>query len=65
MRSEALKKAQRNYEQKLKEQGIKRSKFYQVKCHLEHDADIIRFMDNIENKSGLLKQLIREHMKSQ
>lgn len=58
-----MKEKQKRYEAKLREQGIKRSVHYQVKCHKEHDKDIIDFMDKLPNKSGFLKELIREHIR--
>lgn len=63
-RSQALKEAQKRYEENKKKQGIKDSKSYLMKCHLENDSDVIEFMEQEKNKSGLLKKLIRNHIKS-
>lgn len=58
MRSEALKKAQSRYDEKRRKSGITKS--YQIKCHVEHDADIIAVLDSCENKNGFIKDLIRK-----
>lgn len=53
-------KRQLKYEKKRREQGTMPYKCYVVKCHILHDSDIIQLIQNIGNKSGYLKQLIRQ-----
>lgn len=62
-RSEALKVAQSRYEAKgtVKE----KTKGYYLKCHIEHDADIIAALEAQGNKNGYIKELIRKDIKSQ
>lgn len=61
-RSEALKEAQKRYAQKLRKSGKVPLKNYSLKLHKTHDADIIEFIDGLENKSGFIKELIRASM---
>lgn len=61
-RSESLKRAQAKYEKKYRERGLTKS--YQLKCHIEHDADIIEVLDGQENKNGYIKDLIRSDIES-
>lgn len=63
MRSEALKKAQNKYEKSLREKGITRNKFIQMKCHIVNDKDVLEYLQKKENKSGYLKELVRKDMK--
>lgn len=62
-RSKALKSAQARYEAK----GAVKAKIkgYYVKCHVEHDADIIDALEAQENKNGYIKNLIRGDIKKQ
>lgn len=62
-RSEALKRAQTRYAKKgaVKE----KTKGYYLKCHVEHDRDIIDRMENVESKNTYLKALIRKDIKEQ
>lgn len=62
MRQKSVKEAQKRYEQKLKDQGIKNNKTFILKCHVVHDKDIINQLENEENKNGYIKNLIREDM---
>ena len=62
-RSEALKRAQERYAAKgaVKE----KTKGYYLKCHVEHDKDIIDRMESVESKNTYLKELIRKDIKKQ
>ena len=57
-RTEAQKRAQRKYEAKgaVKE----KIKGYYLKCHVEHDKDIIARMESVTSKNTYLKDLIRK-----
>lgn len=57
-RSDALKRAQARYEAKgaVKE----KTRAFHLKCHVEHDKDIIAALDRQENKNGYIKSLIRK-----
>lgn len=39
------------------------AKQYHLEMHREHDADIIRRLDSVENKQGYIKALIRADIK--
>lgn len=62
-RSEALKRAQARYAEKgaVKE----KTKGYYLKCHVEHDKDIIDRMESVKSKNTYLKELIRKDIKKQ
>ena len=64
-RSEALKRAQERYAAKgaVKE----KIKGYYLKCHIEHDKDIIDKMESVGagRKNTYLKELIRKDIKKQ
>lgn len=60
-RSEALKRAQARYQKKKCVK--KRLKHYILACHIVNDADIIEILSKKENKSGYIKQLIRNDAK--
>ena len=64
MRSEAVKRAQKAYVEKLKRKGIKKTKDYHLQCHLVHDKDIINQLEKQSNKNGYLKRLIREDIEN-
>lgn len=36
-----------------------------LKLNVRTDADILEFLDTVENKQGLIKRLIRNHIKAQ
>lgn len=36
-----------------------------LKLNLNTDADIIEYLDLVDNKQGLIKRLLREHIKAQ
>ena len=38
-------------------------KQWKIHLHKEHDADIIEYLDGMDNKQGYVKDLIREDMK--
>ena len=54
--NEALRKAQA----KFKKTGTRRFTF---ELNRNTDADIIAYLEKQENRQGLLKQLVRDHMK--
>lgn len=60
---DALKRAQARYEAsgavKAKTKG-----FY-IKCHVDHDADIIATLEAQDNKNGYVKELIRRDIAKQ
>lgn len=56
MYNESVKKAQLKYQK----ESVKQVKFTLNK---NTDEDIIEFLDSIENKNGLIKELIRDEMK--
>lgn len=39
------------------------TKLQTIRLNVHTDADIIRFLSEVDNKQGLLKELIREEMK--
>lgn len=59
-RSEALKRAQARYEEKGNVK--KKTKGYYLKCHVEHDKDIIDKLESVGTgkKNTYLKELIRK-----
>lgn len=62
-RSDALKRAQARYEAKG---AVKdKTRAFHLKCHVEHDKDIIDALDRQDNKNGYLKGLIRKDIKEQ
>lgn len=58
-RSEALKRAQARYQAKRQKAGEVPQKTFVLKCHVENDADVIAVLNEQENKSGYIKELIR------
>lgn len=60
-RTEAQKRAQKKYE--LSGAVRQKTKGYHIKCHIEHDADVIAALDAQENKNGYIKTLIRNDIK--
>lgn len=64
MRSkEAIKRAQKRY---AESGAIKNAiKAYGLKCHRVHDADVIAKLDEVGNKNGYIKTLIRNDIKEQ
>lgn len=40
----------------------KNTKLITVRCNVYSDADIIKFWDSVENKQGLVKELLRAEM---
>lgn len=64
MRSkEAIKRAQKRY---AESGAIKNAtKAYRLKCHRVHDADVIAKLDDVGNKNGYIKTLIRNDIKKQ
>lgn len=62
-RTEAQKRAQQKYLQKKEVKA--RLKVIALKCHIEHDADILERIESrgVGNKSTYLKDLIREDIK--
>lgn len=67
MRSKALAKAQAKYDKKYRESGdrARKNKIYSIICSKENDKEVIEFLDNCPNKSGMVKDLIRGYMKRQ
>lgn len=62
---EAIKRAQARYEAKG---AVKdKTKGYYLKCHVEHDADIIAKLESVGkgNKNTYLKELIRKDIEKQ
>ena len=53
----AIKQAQKKYNKKY-HKGVLKS--YSLKCHKEHDNDIIAVLESQDNKSGYIKRLIRD-----
>lgn len=62
-RTEAQKRAQKKYEEKYKAKGL--LKTYNLKCHIEHDKDIIEKLNAVDNKNGYIKELIRADIEKQ
>ena len=58
-RSDALKKAQKKYSAT----HPKKTKEFLLKCHIEHDSDIIDVLVQQQNKNGYIKNLIRQDIK--
>ena len=56
MASEAQKRASAKYD-------LHNTKQFKLKLNLKTDADIIDWLDGIDNKQGYIKQLIREDIK--
>lgn len=54
--TEAQLKASRKYDQN-------NTKLIQLKLNKKTDADILEFLDGLDNKQGFIKELIRKHMK--
>lgn len=65
MRSEALKRAQKRYQERLQKTGKLPQKTFLLSCHTKHDADIISVLEEQENVNGYIKDLIRADMKKQ
>lgn len=65
MRTEALKRAQERYLKKLQKTGGLPRKSFPVSFHIEHDADIIAFLEVQKNVNGYIKELIRADMEKQ
>lgn len=64
MRSkEAIKRAQKKYE--ASGAIANATKSYRLKCHKMYDADIIAKLDEVGNKNGYIKTLIRNDIKKQ
>lgn len=38
------------------------TKQYKFRLNLKYDSDIIEFLDNVDNKQGLIKELLRERI---
>ena len=58
MSSEAQVRASMKYD-------AKNTKQIHLKLNKKTDYDIIKFLENVENKQGLIKSLLRFHIKSQ
>lgn len=54
--------ARREYINNYQATKVKQCKF---QLNREHDADIIEWLDGIENRQGYIKKLIRQDMKKQ
>lgn len=54
--NESIKKAQSKYDAKA-------TKLVTMKLNLKTDADILAKLDEVENKQGYIKELIREDIK--
>jgi len=54
--TEAQLKASRKYDQN-------NTKLIQLKLNKKTDADILEFLDGLDNRQGFIKELIRKHMK--
>lgn len=63
MRSEAMKQAQKRYQECLQKAGKLPRKTFLLSCHTEHDADVIAALEAQANANGYLKTLIREDKK--
>lgn len=59
MRSESVKRAQEKYFKKLKQEGIKVSQTFYITCSTANDQDVIEVLNNQQNKSKYVKELIR------
>ncbi len=62
-KSEALKRAQARYEAKPEVKA--RFKGYHLKCHVEHDKDIIEKLESVEAVNTYIKELIRKDIAAQ
>ena len=51
MVSEAQKKATKRYHEKLRK--------YIISCNRKDDADVIRHLDSVSNKTAYIKELVR------
>lgn len=56
MTSESIKRAVAKYDKA-------HTKQIKLKLNLETDRDIIKYLDQLENKQGYIKELIRKDMK--
>lgn len=56
--SEAQYRAQRKYDESHTRQ-------FQMKLHLENDADILKWLDKQESKQGSIKKLIRDQIEKE
>ena len=63
MRSEAVKRAQERYAKKLKRKGIKIQQNYLISCSTINDKDVIEILDNQQNRSQYIKDLVRKDQK--
>lgn len=54
VRSEALAAAQKKYEKKIKT--------FAVRLHIERDADVVEKLENTQNKTEYIRDLIRKDM---
>ena len=64
-KNDPRKEAQKRYETKLREEGRTRKKDFNLRCHVDHDKDVIEWMESQENKSGYLKELVRKDIKKE
>lgn len=55
MKTEAQKRAAAKYD-------AKNTKLIQMKLNKKTDADILDYLDSVDNKQGLIKELLRKHM---
>lgn len=65
MRSEALKRAQKRYQERQQKKGKTPRKSFLLSCHNRTDADIIAVLEAQENVNGYIKELIRKDLKGQ
>lgn len=65
MRSEALKQAQKRYQERLQKTGELPRKTFHLSCHTKNDADVIAALEAQTNANGYIKELIRKDMKKQ
>ena len=62
-KTEAMKRAQARYEAKPEVKA--RTKGYYLKCHVEHDKDIIEKLESVEAVNTYIKELIRKDIAAQ
>lgn len=64
-RSEAMKRAQKKYQEKLERKNAVPRRVFKLSFHNQHDEDVIAHLEEQANVNGYIKELVRKDMNKQ